>query len=332
MSAAEMALWARIHNLTRADIHSALWKSRNLVKTYCMRGTLHLLPSADLSVYINALKKSRMEAVQRTMSKFVITLRETDKMNIALMDALNAGPMTKRELTKQISPVVGKRLRTWMSHVWNIFRPAIMEGLICYGPDRGKEATFVRTDKWLSKQREISEEEAKQILLRRYMKAYGPATLRDFSKWAGMSTKEARPVWESLKDELVEVHIEDEKGFILQEDYDELRNSHVDDHILCLLPYFDPYMLAHADKNHLVYSHHYKKVYRNQGWISPVILLNGRVIGIWSYTRQGKRLSLQIEPFQKFSKIIRTKIEEEAERLGSFLETSYEVKYKKAEN
>jgi hypothetical protein len=294
-----------------------------------MRGTLHLLPSADFSVYINALKKSRMEAMQRTMSRFVIPQKEIDKMNIAQVDVLNAGPMTKRELTKQISPVVGKRLRTWMSHVWNIFRPTIMEGLICYGPDRGKEPTFVRTDKWLPKQREIGEEEAKLILLRRYLKAYGPATLRDFSKWTGMSTKEARPVWESLQDELVEVRIEDEKGFILQEDYDELRNNHVDDHILRLLPYFDPYMLAHADKNHLVHSHHYKRVYLNQGWISPVILLDGRVIGIWSYTRQGKQLSFEIEPFQKFSKTIRAKIEEEAASLGSFLEASWEIKFRK---
>jgi hypothetical protein len=81
-----------------------------------------------------------------------------------------------------------------------------------------------------------------------------------------------------------------------------------------------------VDKNHLMDSNYYKRVYRNQKWISPVVLLNGRVIGIWSYTRRGKVLSLKIEPFEKFPKIIHAKIEEESASLGSFLETSWEVK------
>ena len=199
MSAAEMALWARTHYLTRADVHSGLWKSRTLVKTYCMRGTLHLLPATDYSIYIGALKKSRVEAVQRNMSKFGIPLREIDRMNKALMEALNSGPMTKRELGKQVLPFLEKKMRTWMNHVWNIFRPAIVEGLICYGPDKGKEPTFVRADQWLPEQIEVSEQEAKQILLRRYLRAYGPATLQDFSRWTGISMKEARIVRELLE-------------------------------------------------------------------------------------------------------------------------------------
>ena len=128
---------------------------------------------------------------------------------------------------------------------------------------------------------------------------------------------------------MVEVQVENKNGLIFREDYDQLTNSHLDDQILRLLPSFDPYMLAHVDKNHLMDPNYYKRVYRNQGWISPVVLLNGMVIGIWSYTRRGKGLSLEIEPFQNFSKIIHTKIEEETVGLGDFLETPWEIKYRK---
>lgn len=216
-----------------------------------------------------------------------------------------------------------------MKVAWGIqlFRPALVEGLICYGPERDKKATFVRVDQWLPEQRVVDEQEAKQILLRGYLRAYGPATLQDFSKWTGISMKEARPVWESLGDELVEVSVEDRRGFILRGDYDQVTNSSLDDQILRLLPRFDPYLLGHAEKDHLVDSTYYKRVYRNQGWISPVVLLNGRVIGVWSYTRRGKRWSLEIEPFEKLSKIICTEIEEEAIRMGDFLETSWEITF-----
>ena len=200
MAAAQMAFWARMHGLTRADIRSALWKSRTLVKTSCMRQTLHLLPAADFSIYINALRRSRVEALRRIMSKFGITQKEFDGMNEAVMEALGAGPMTQGELADQIASKVGKNVRTWMEHVWSVFRPAIVEGLICYGPDRGQEVTFVRVDQWLPRQREVSAQEAQQVLLRRYLSAYGPATLQDFSRWTGIPMKEARAVGESLEE------------------------------------------------------------------------------------------------------------------------------------
>ncbi len=329
MAAARMALWARMHELTGAEIHSALWEKRTLVRTSCMRQTLHLIPASDFSIYIPALRRSRGEALFRIMSKFGITRREADAMNEAVVEALRGGPMTLRDLTEHIKPKAGKRVRKWMARFWSVVRPAIVEGLVCYGPDRGQEATFVRVDQWLPGQREVSEEEAKQVLLRRYLGAFGPATLRDFSKWAGMPIREATAVWESLDEELVEISVEKNKGSVLRNDFRQLRNSELRAPVLRLLPSFDPYVLGHVEKDHLVDDRHYKRVYRDQWWISPVVLLNGRIIGTWSYPRRGKRMSLEVRLFEKGSKMIRARIEEEAASLGRFLETSWEVKFNK---
>jgi hypothetical protein len=143
--------------------------------------------------------------------------------------------------------------------------------------------------------------------------------------------KDVKIFGESLQEELFEVHVEDKKGadqtgWILREGYDELTNTHLNDHILRLLPSFDPYMLGHAEKTHLVDARYYKRIYRNAGWISPVALLNGRVVGIWFSKRRGNRLSLEIEPFEKFSRAIRKKIEEEAASLGEFLGNPWEIR------
>lgn len=328
MSAAEMQLWARRHDLTRAEIHAALWERRTLIKTYSLRGTLHLLPAADFPLYINALKRGQVESAWRNMARIGITAKAAEGLNEAAMAALRRGALTKSALTERVKPNVGKKVRAGMSQFWNIFRPAFAAGLICYGPESGREAVFIRVDQWLPRQKEISALEAQQMLLRRYLRAYGPAALQDFSKWTGLRMSEAKAVWETLHDEYIEVSIEGERAFLLRDDHAQLANSSHDGHVLRLLPHFDPYLLAHADKNHLVRFSHYKRVYRNQGWISPVILLDGRVIGVWTYTRRTKRWLLEIEPFEKFSKALRGQIEEEAASLGGFLETNWEVRFK----
>ncbi len=329
-SAAELQLWARINGLARQDIHSTLLESRTLVKTSCMRHTLHLIPAAEFFVYINALKPSRIREMRKIMSRYSVTQKDADGVTKAVVDTLSTGPMTRQELTKGILPQkkMGKKARTWFEQSWwGVIRQAMVEGLICYGPERDQMATFVRVDQWLRKQRSVPEREAQQALLRQYLNSYGPATLTDFRRWSGISGAELSEIWESLKKELVEVSIEGKKAFLLRKDCDRLAQSSFDAQTLQLLPHFDPYLLGHSEKDHLVSPTHYKRVYRKAGWISPVVLLNGRVIGIWSYTRGGKRLSLKVEPFERFSKTIRAKIEEKAASLGDFLETSWEIKF-----
>ena len=192
-----------------------------------------------------------MEALMRIMSRFGITEKDVERMNEAVGEALGAGPMTQRELSELILPRAGKKVRAWMKRVWSPFRPALVEGLICYGPDRGQEVAFVRVDQWLPRQGGITEEEAKQILFRRYLSAYGPATLQDFSKWSGIPAKEVSAVRGFMQEEIVEVSYDKREGWILRDDYDELAESSLEDTTLRLLPGFDPYMLVLCFLNNL---------------------------------------------------------------------------------
>lgn len=321
MGAAELALWARTRDLARQDIHSALWEKRLLVKTSAMRQTLHLLPADEFHIYMTALRRSRMSAFMNIMARIDVGPKEVQAMIAALMKTLGDGPVPQRELAEQVKPLISKKLQASMKHFWNnwpIFRPAIMEGLICYGPQRGSQATLVRVDRWLPALPQISEQDAQRILLRKFLRAYGPAGIRDFCKWSGISVKEAKPVWDSLCDELTEVSVEGRKAFILRENLQELEGARLARPVVRLLPYFDPYMLAHADKDHLVHPKHYKRVYRSQGWLSPVILVNGRVVGIWSREQKTKKRSLRTDFFEKVPKVVLKEIESESERLEEF--------------
>jgi hypothetical protein len=268
-----------------------------------------------------------MHVLRRIPSRVGVTDDDVTAMKEAVMHALADGPLTRRELNERIATSAAAHTKRWIEHILGFARESVVEGLTCYGPDRGSETTYLRVDQWLPERKEVPEDEAKRILLRRYLSAYGPGTLRDFTKWTGMPASETKPIWESIKEDLVEVSFEEKRGWILHDDHDALEGSGIDRPVLRLLPTFDPYMLGHVETDHLVAPANYKLVYRKAGWISSVVLLDGRVIAVWSYTRRGKRLLLKIEPFEKFPKAIRTMIEEEAESLGRFLGATSEIEF-----
>ena len=211
-------------------------------------------------------------------------------------------------------------MKLWLKYAWSASRPAIVEGLICYGPPRGSEVTLVRTDQWLPPQPNPTEETAKRAILRRFLAAYGPATVRDFSKWSGIGAAEAKQAWDGAAAELQTVTVDGATASILKSDVDALAGSRLDDRSVRLLPAFDPLLLAHAAKDHLVESRFYKRVYRNQGWLSPVVLAGGRIVAVWFASTKSGAVDIEIQPFARLSPATRAAIIEEAEALGRFLD------------
>ncbi len=318
-SAGRLALWARMDTLGKGEVEDALWRTRSLVKASLMRQTLHLIPSADHALYMAALKTSRVAAVLRVLARLGGTERDAARLNDLIVQALDGRTLSQAELRSRLRPAVRKNVQVWMDRVSNVLRTALAAGLVCYGPERGRESTYVRVDQWLPHQGKPAEQAAQLELFRRYLRAYGPATAQDFARWSGLPMATVRPLSQLLQPELVEVDVEGTRAFLLAADLQALARAQLRHDLVRLLPHFDPYLLAHADKAHLVAPRFYKRVYRNQAWISPVLLVNGRIAAVWSYARQGKHLLLNVEPFEKLKPFVRQGLMEEAERLGRFL-------------
>jgi hypothetical protein len=329
MSAAYLQLWTRNHSITRSDVESALWKTRTLVKTSLMRQTLHLIPVDEFPLYIAAQKSSRLAGVLRVMARCGIGREEAEALTPLIMDALASGPLGRTAIAAAVRPKVSKRVRAWMEKVWSMIRLPVTEGLICHGPGESNEINFIRVDQWLPdlKLKPIPATEAQSVLWKKYLRAYGPAAVTDFSHWSGISMQEIKPLRALLEPELAE--IPGTKSLLLCEDVPVLNSSPAAKPCSCvrLLPIFDSYLLAHRDKDHLLSPKHYKRVYRNQGWISPVVLIDGAIAGVWSYKLQRRQLIVKIEPFDKLSRTARTGIEREANRLALFFESSLELKF-----
>jgi Winged helix DNA-binding domain len=328
-SAAYLQLWTRNHAITRAEIENELWKTRILVKTSLMRQTLHFIPTDEFAIYISALRPSRFAQAMRVMDRCGITRDESEALIPRIMDILSAGPLSRPAIAAAIRPKASKRVRFWMENSWSLVRLPVAEGLVCYGRGEGNEIVFIRTDHWLPKLKAelLPATEAQCTLFRKYLRAYGPATLTDFSHWAGIPMQEVNRLPELIAAELAEIPGDKKSRFLLREDVEILNSSSAAKPSIRLLPSFDSYLLAHREKDHLLSAKHYKRVYRNQGWISPVVLIGGAIAGVWSHKLQNKQLLVRVEPFGRLSKAERTAIKREAESLALFFESELELEF-----
>jgi hypothetical protein len=324
MSAAELSLWTRRRETRSGDVQAALWQRRELVKTTCMRMTLHLIPARDFSMYISAMKPSSMASVHRLLGRIGAGPKHVDTMIETVIEALADGPKTQQDLLARARAKAERGMRLWLKYAWSAMRPAILEGLICYGPPRGVEATFVRVDQWLPKQQAVDVIDARAELATRFLTAFGPATPHDFAKWSGLRTSEAKTVFDSLSGAIDQVTVDGATSSILRRDLAALTDSSLDALDIVheaprLLPAFDTFLLAHAAKHHLIEPRFYKRVYRAQGWLSPVVIVSGRVVAVWFLEERARAFTVDVRPFTRLDKRIRLGIVQEAEALGRFL-------------
>jgi len=106
----------------------------------------------------------------------------------------------------------------------------------------------------------------------------------------------------------------------LREDMKTLQATSPEMNSVHLLPYFDVYLLAHRFKEHFLKPQFYKRVYRNQGWISPVVLINGEIAGVWSYKLSRKALEIEIELFARVASRTRRQIKDRAAELADLFQ------------
>ena len=283
MSAALGQFWARSKVISPEDAYDGLWKQRSLVKTWCMRGTLHIIPRDDLDIFAGARRRVSTDRETQWMKYFGISYDDFDAVTHAIRDALDGKALTRLELLEKIAKHLGPKLRLLLKSSWNeLLHPASYERVLCFGPQSGSETTFVSPKNWLKSWRNhLTPEESRMALLERYLRVYGPSDRLEFAAWAGLDPVNAKPTWESMLDRMIEVAYCGRRAWLLKDDLKALRRSEFRDPVR-LIPNFDVY-LAGRDRRVLTSSkEEHKRVYREAGWVSAVILAKGKVGGVWS--------------------------------------------------
>jgi hypothetical protein len=323
MSSAELTAWARVEDLAPDAVSKALWKQRSLVKLWAMRGTLHLLPARELGLWLGGTATYEHYLKPAWLRAFETTEKELEALIAAIETSLDGRLFTREELGEEIERVTrSKGVKEKVQGSWGPFlKPASFRGKLCFGPSEGQRVRFTSPESWLKGPLEIvPPAEAVAAITRRYMGAFAPAAREDLARWWGVAPAQGGRMLAALGDEAVRVDVEGTEGWMLAAHAREVQAA-APVELARLLPGFDMWMIgASRGAAALLDPAQRKRVYRNQGWISPVLLVNGRMEGVWKHERKGKRLLVAIEPFAKRTpRWVRTQLEAEAERLALFL-------------
>jgi uncharacterized protein YcaQ len=325
LSSAELTLWARVDALEPGWVAQALWEDRSLVKTWAMRGTLHMLRSDELARYVGALSRLRpRHHVPAWQRAYGLTREQADAMLAAVADALGGGALLTREaLAAAVAGRVGDEALAERlgSGFGELLKPAAFTGDLCFAPNDGRLVRFTSPASWIAGFTPPGPDgEASEAVLRRYLGTYGPVPREQFQRWFGMTSPAEAGRWiAALGDAVCEVDVDSARGWMLADDVDEAAAAQPSG-VVRLLPAFDHYVVAAPrDAEAVLAAEHRARVYRPQGWLSPVLLVDGRMAGVWSHEAGGDRVAISVEPFAPVGSEVRAGVEAEARRLAAFL-------------
>ncbi len=340
MAAAQLALRVRVRGLTLEDVERALWQDRSIARVWCMRGTVHLVPSSEFAVFVRGSSTRQEGRVEHWLTRAGGTKASADRLVDAAAAAMDR-PRTRDDLAAHVRDSLGIPIEKRGSRGWGspsdaagfrIGRSVVTvpdiafmgsyRALVCFGPDEGQGTTFVRPDAWLPGWTDLPLEEAEDALLRRYLRAFGPATVHDFAAWSILAVGHARQIWNRLAAELSPVSLDGRTAWVVRGDLLPLRRAAFREPTVRLLPYFDSFLMGHRGRDHLVDAGHYKRIYRPAGWVYPAVLRDGRIVGEWSYERANGHLRVAVRPYTALDEGAKDRVRSEADDVARFLELS----------
>ena len=312
--ASRLGVRARSAPATDADVRRAIEHDRTVARTWLMRGTIHLVDTADLRWLVRLIGPQIRRKYRTRWRQLGLTDEVLDRSVAALPGLLADGPLTRSEIRRGLAER-GIILESPDPQIHtHVIVHASTTGLICRGPDRGRDSTFVLLDDWVPRAPPGARgDDALAELARRYFTAFSPATAADFTTWSGLPSSRAIGL---IRDELEDADVDGRPGFRL--------GSVEPARGLRLLPAFDNYLVGYRDRAAILDPALHPRVYQG-GMIRPVVLNDGRVVGTWALDR-GKG-HVAVTPFSALPRKLVDAVAVEIADIGRFLdrELTFEI-------
>jgi hypothetical protein len=325
-SSAELAIRVRRQASRAGEVSRALAEGR-LIKTWAMRGALHLLTPEEGGAFLSMMATGKSWELPSWQRYFGMQTKDWDELRAAVREALAGPALTREEL---IATIVARRklrhLGDELRSGWGtLFKPLAWRGELCHGPSQGNRVTFTRPDVVSRRWAGVPEpDDAAPTVILAYLTAYGPATTDNLRNWVArghINVRRLRAWVAAVRDQLAEVEVDGVPNWIRAEDVDELETARPSSAVR-LLPGFDEYVLGPGtDDGRVVPSARRAAVSRQAGWISPVVVAGGVVGGTWELDRSRVRLAW----FREAGKPPHQAITDEVMRLSQILGRDLEL-------
>jgi hypothetical protein len=309
------ALWAvglRTRGAVEGDVERAV-AERAVVRTWPMRGTLHFVAAADVRWMLELLTPRVLARSAGRYRQLELDAAAFSRARKAFSRALEGGKQLTRAAMYRalesagVSPA-GQRGIHVLSHL-------SQEGLLCFGAREGKQQTFALLEEWVPRARKLERDEALAELARRYFTSHGPATLKDFVWWSGLTVADARAGREAAGAHLA-AETAGGETYWLSPSSPAATGAAPAVH---LLPVYDEYTVAYRDRSAVLVPEYAERREAGNGIFSPSIVARGQVVGVWKRVLKRGSVVVTPIPFRPLSKAERGGLAAAAERYGAFL-------------
>jgi len=324
---ARLGVRVRSTGLTVAAVVQACAVERSVVRTWTLRGTLHLVGADDIGWLVGLLGPASAARDARRRTELGLDDGLVERALHALPDVLAGGALTRAELVRALA-ASGVAVPADGQAPAHLVAYAAMHGLLCYGPDREDgEPTFVLLASWLGRTAPpMAPDEALANLARRYLAGHGPAGATDLAAWAGIPLGRARRGLELVRGELEEVRVGRDPAWLPAGAAAEAPDAPgrgaeagCGGPVVRLLPAFDGYLLGYRTRAAILAPAWARRVHPGGGWINPTLLVDGRIAGTWRQQRGGSALTVVVAPFARLDAAVLPGLEAEVADVGRFL-------------
>ena len=317
-TAADLGIRVRGQDIGAKDIRAAYEDERSIVRGWFMRGTLHTVPSPDARWVLRLLAPRVLAATGRRYHQLGLDHGVRERADRLVRRVLAAhGPLTRAELTEHLAAV---GVRPEGQAPFHLIRHAALTGVLCHGPRRGGEATYVLLDDWLpaaAGDPPWEEDTAAAELARHYLRAHAPVGVDDFAAWSGLPVALARRAWRTV------ARTESATGYgtlSVPTGREEEPTGAPAAPDVRLLPAYDGYLVGYRTRELSVPAAHLGRVRPGGGVIRPTVIADGLAVATWTRRDAGRRV--RVDAFEPLSAQVQALIDAEASAVTRFLRPS----------
>lgn len=305
-------LWAvglRAGGSDESTVENAL-ADRSILRTWPMRGTLHLVAAEDarwmlqlLAPRVVAGLAGRYRQLELEPAVFLRAGRVFEKV------LQGGGQLTREEMYGLLQAA---RIAPKGQRGIHILQRLAQDGVLCFGPRKGKQQTFVLLDEWIPRAGPRARDEALAELALRYFRSHGPATAQDFAWWTGLTLREASAGLDAAAALLSRDSCEgrDYWGPGTESGTAKLNPAAL------LLPPFDEFLVAYRDRGASLDPAHAVHL---ASLLSPTIAVRGRIVGTWTRTLGRDAVKVAARLFSAWNESELRAIRSAARRYGAFI-------------
>jgi hypothetical protein len=289
----------RTESRSRKDVAVAL-DGGEIVRSWPMRGTLHLVAADDLPWMLEVLGSRTLAGVAKRWANLELDETQAERAREAVLAALQDTDRAGR--AELLAAIADGGVATTGQRGYHLLWYLSQTGTLCLGPTDGEgDQLYVRLDEWIPDPRRLDREQAHAELALRFFAGHGPATVQDLVRWSGSTARDVRAGLAQVRDRLEAVTVDGTEYLMDPGTPDRLAAAKAEAEGVLLLPGFDEFVLGYGDRTAVLPAEFAARIVPGgNGMFRPTVVHRGQVVGTWKWTGRGAKRTVEAEPFTTF--------------------------------